>query len=113
MFGAVGDGVTDDTAAFALMFASLVKKIVFGENKHYMVNIGAPEYLNEHGVRLILKDGMNIDLNGSMLETDWTYTFLNYDPTSSIDAEIIGRVEARPEGAKVTLVTENGVFEYE
>ncbi len=31
----------------------------------------------------------------------------------NIDAQIIGRVEARPEGAKVTLHTENGVFEYE
>ena len=31
----------------------------------------------------------------------------------NIDAQIIGRVEARPEGAKVTLKTENGVFEYE
>jgi len=30
----------------------------------------------------------------------------------NIDAQIIGRVEARPEGAKVTLVTENGTFEY-
>lgn len=31
----------------------------------------------------------------------------------NIDAQIIGRVEDRPEGAKVTLHTENGVFEYE
>lgn len=31
----------------------------------------------------------------------------------NIDAQIIGRVEARPEGAKVTLHTENGIFEYE
>lgn len=31
----------------------------------------------------------------------------------NIDAQIIGRVEAREEGAKVTLHTENGVFEYE
>lgn len=31
----------------------------------------------------------------------------------NIDAKIIGRVEARSEGAKVTLHTENGVFEYE
>ena len=31
----------------------------------------------------------------------------------NIDAQIIGRVEARPDGAKVTLHTENGVFEYE
>lgn len=30
----------------------------------------------------------------------------------NIDAQIIGHVEARPEGAKVTLVTENGTFEY-
>lgn len=30
----------------------------------------------------------------------------------NIDAQIIGRVEARPEGARVTLVTENGTFEY-
>ena len=31
----------------------------------------------------------------------------------NIDAQIIGHVEARPEGAKVTLHTENGIFEYE
>ena len=31
----------------------------------------------------------------------------------NIDAQVIGHVEARPEGAKVTLKTENGVFEYE
>ncbi len=31
----------------------------------------------------------------------------------NIDAQVIGRVEARPEGAKVTLVTENGTYEYE
>jgi phosphoribosylformylglycinamidine cyclo-ligase len=31
----------------------------------------------------------------------------------NIEAQIIGRVEARPEGAKVTLHTENGIFEYE
>ena len=31
----------------------------------------------------------------------------------NIDAQVIGRVEARPEGAKVTLHTENGIFEYE
>ncbi len=31
----------------------------------------------------------------------------------NIDAQVIGRVEARPEGAMVTLHTENGVFEYE
>jgi len=31
----------------------------------------------------------------------------------NIDAQIIGRVEARAEGALVTLVTENGTFEYE
>ena len=31
----------------------------------------------------------------------------------NIDAQIIGRVEACPEGAKVTLKTENGIFEYE
>ena len=30
----------------------------------------------------------------------------------NIDAQVIGHVEARPEGAKVTLVTENGTFEY-
>ena len=33
--------------------------------------------------------------------------------TFNIDAQVIGRVEARPEGAKVTLVTENGTYEYE
>ena len=31
----------------------------------------------------------------------------------NIDAQVIGHVEARPEGAKVTLHTENGIFEYE
>ena len=31
----------------------------------------------------------------------------------NIEAQIIGHVEARPEGAKVTLHTENGIFEYE
>lgn len=31
----------------------------------------------------------------------------------NIDAQVIGHVETRPEGKKVTLVTENGTFEYE
>ena len=31
----------------------------------------------------------------------------------NIDSQVIGRVEARPEGAKVSLHTENGIFEYE
>ena len=31
----------------------------------------------------------------------------------NIDAQVIGHVEARPECAKVTLHTENGIFEYE
>ncbi len=47
------------------------------------------------------------------LPADKAQEVIDIAKSFNIDAQVIGRVEARPEGAKVTLHTENGVFEYE
>ena len=47
------------------------------------------------------------------LPAQYAQEVINIARSFNIDAQVIGHVEARPEGAKVTLHTENGIFEYE
>lgn len=69
-FGAVGDGVTDDTNAFRDALEGGNKTIILGAGKTYFVT----DYL-------IVESNTIIDLNGGKIKTNYRHLFYNFDPT--------------------------------
>lgn len=69
-FGAVGDGVTDDTAAIQNCLNSSLN-VVFGKNKTYICS------------DLPVRDHHNIDLNGATLKTTLNHAIFITDPSDN------------------------------
>jgi hypothetical protein len=67
-FGAVGDGVADDTAAFAAAFASGVKYIYCGESETYKINVSLVAPTNYTDITLELNGSTLTSDNGTILE---------------------------------------------
>ena len=69
MFGAVGDGVTDDTNALKSCFSTGNKLIICQPNKTYKIT--APVEIEEK---------TNIDLNNATILSTYKHAFYNFDP---------------------------------
>jgi len=67
-YGAVGDGVTDDTQAFKDLFATGNKQVKCSPGKNYMLSDV-----------ISLKNNTHIDLNGASLTTTFRHLFYNFD----------------------------------
>lgn len=76
MFGAKGDGVTDDTAAWAAAIAT-GERIVCEQGKTYLVtSAGITENDNAGNAQFLLSSGQSIDFNGSAIL--WKHPTGNY-----------------------------------
>lgn len=72
MFGAYGDNTHDDTDAFATMF-SKNKNIVLRKDATYLLNSSGQNKI------FVLKNNMQINLNGATIVSNYKYTFRNFD----------------------------------
>lgn len=69
MFGAVGNGTTDDTEAMKLCF-NFAKNIIFVPDKAYLISD-----------TLTLRSGHHIDFNGAKIISTTAHLFFNFDTT--------------------------------
>ncbi|CAB4126780.1 Pectate lyase superfamily protein [uncultured Caudovirales phage] len=74
-FGAVGDGVTDDTAAFTAAMNAATGEIVLDPTKTYAVNLT----ITKRGTRINGRSGDNISVAGSPVKN-----LIPYDPTKPV-----------------------------
>ena len=74
-YGAVGDGVTDDTTAFYSAIASVTGEIVFDPSKTYAVNL----VITKRGTRINGRGGDNLAVGGTIIKN-----LIPYDPTQPV-----------------------------
>ena len=87
-FGAVGDGVTNDTAAFNAAIAATTGEIILDPTKTYAVNLT----ITKRGIRINGRGGDNISVAGSPIKNLVPYSTSSPVITVGNDSGIVGGV---------------------